>query len=116
GEAQPFDATRLGEERPRVFGVQPRLDRVAARRDGVELESLAARNPQLPGDEIQAGDGLGDRMLDLDPAVQLEEEELAILDDELDRPRADIPDRVRKPPRGLAHARPQLEGERGGGW
>ena len=63
----------------RVLGVQPRLDRVAARdeRRLAEREPLARRDPQLLLDEVDAVDELGDRVLDLQPGVHLEEEELA---------------------------------------
>ena len=44
--------------------------------------------------EVEPGHGLGDRMLDLDPPVQLEEEEVAPLDDELGRSGADVADRL----------------------
>ena len=40
---------------------------------------------ELGGDEVEPGDELRDRMLDLDPAVQLQEEELAAVEDELGR-------------------------------
>ena len=42
-------------------------------------------------------------MLDLDPAVELEEEERAAVDDELDRSRAPVADRAAECDRGLEH-------------
>ena len=64
---------------------------------------------QLQLDEVQAGGGLGDGMLDLQPGVHLQEEEVAaIVSHELDGARAGVPDGLRRQPRGLeqlgAHA------------
>ena len=59
-----------------VLGVQPDLDRVARSRPTSDLrepERLAGGDPQLVGDEVAAGDHLGDRVLDLEPRVHLEE-------------------------------------------
>ena len=65
----------------RVLGVDPDLDAVAAplRGDLVlrHRQLLAAGDADLPLDEVDAGDHLGDRVLDLQPGVHLEEEELA---------------------------------------
>ncbi len=55
-------------------------------------EGFALRDPQLLRDEVEAGDRLGDRVLDLDAAVELEEMERAVLHDELDRPGAPVAD------------------------
>ena len=60
----------------------------------VGTERLTLRDADLPLDQVEAGDRLGDRMLDLDPAVELEEEEVVAVDDELDRTRAAIADRA----------------------
>ena len=60
---------------------------------------LAAGDSDLPFDEVQAGDHLGDRMLHLQAGVHLEEVELLRValarHDELDRSRADIADALR---------------------
>ena len=53
--------------------------------------------------EIESGHRLGHRMLDLDPPVELEEEELVPVDDELDRTRASVADRPAESDRGLQH-------------
>ena len=45
---------------------------------------LAVSDANLPLDEVDAGDHLGDRVLDLQSRVHLQEEELAVLVDELD--------------------------------
>ena len=71
-----------------VLGVDPELDGVAAERDvGLgEPERLAGRDPHLGRHEVDAGEHLGDRMLDLDPAVDLDEVEVAVaVDEELER-------------------------------
>ena len=75
----------LRQERPRVLRVQARLDRVTVRRRLEPGEGLAVRDTKLELDEIEAGHRLGDRVLDLDPAVQLEEEDGVALDEELGR-------------------------------
>ena len=75
-----------------VFGVDAAFDRRAVnahvllrdrqRRAGGDLDLLV--------DEVDAGDHLGHRMLDLDARVHLDEVELAVLVEELDRSGADI--------------------------
>src|ERR1043166_5442376 len=54
-------------------------------------------------------------MLDLDPGVQLEEPEVAAIEDELGRSRALVADRAREGDCGVAHPCAQLRVERGGG-
>ena len=64
------------------------LDRVAGERHVALLERqpLARRDPDLLLDDVDAGDELGDRMLDLDAGVDLEEEEVAlVVEQELER-------------------------------
>ena len=114
GQAQALDPAGLRQEGARVLGVEAHLDRMPAGL-GLELEPLAAGDPQLPFDEIDAGHRLGDRMLDLDPAVQLEEGELATVEHELGRARADVADGAREADRRLAHPRAELAVERGRG-
>ena len=63
----------------RVLGVQPGLDRVPLRRRRFGVEPTAVGDMQLQLDEVEAGGGLGDRVLDLQPGVHLEEEEVAAL-------------------------------------
>ena len=88
--AQPGDASgRRQEAAVRILRVDAALDGVPARREqrlGIEREPLAARDPDLPGDQIDAGDHLGHRMFDLQPRVHLEEVERAgRVHQELDR-------------------------------
>ena len=73
---------------------------------------------QLQLDEIQAGGRLGDRMLDLQPGVHLQEEEVAVLvGHELDGARAGVADGLGRQPRGVeqlgAHAVGALDQRRG---
>ena len=72
-----------------VLGVEAGLDGVAGERDVVlpVAERLAGGDAQLLAHQVDAGDLLGDRVLDLQPGVHLEEEELAggVVDQELDR-------------------------------
>ena len=60
----------------------PRWDDVLLR----EPEGLARRDPHLGGHEVDAGQHLGHRVLDLDPAVDLDEVGVAVVvDEELER-------------------------------
>ena len=83
-----------------VLGVEAALDRVPVEHDVLlrEAKRLSVGDVDLQLDQIAAGDGLGDRVLDLDPAVDLEEEVLAGVDveDELDRAQIAVPDRLRE--------------------
>ena len=64
-----------------------------------------ARDAQLPLDQVDAGDRLGHRMLDLQPRVHLHEVELAVgVEQELDRAGADVADGSRQRDRRRAHA------------
>jgi hypothetical protein len=78
-------------------------------------QALARRHAQLLGDEVAARHELRDGMLDLDPPVQLEEEEVAAVEHELGRTGAAVADRGGEGDRSLAHRRPQLRIEGGGG-
>ena len=67
-------------------------------------QRLAGGDAQLPLDQILAGDHLGHRMLDLEARVHLHEVEgAALVDDELDRARADIADGLGGRDGGCAH-------------
>ena len=58
-------------------------------------ERLARGDAELLAHQVDAGDRLGDRVLDLEPGVHLEEEELAggVVDEELDRARRLVAER-----------------------
>ncbi len=65
--------------RPRVLGVQAGLDGVADRPPGHRVVDLGGqRRPsghqQLEADQVEPGDRLGDRVLDLQAGVHLQEE------------------------------------------
>src|SRR5206468_1590507 len=67
----------------------------------IERERLAPRNANLPLHEIDAGHHLGDRMLDLQPRVHLEEIEAAVfVEQELDGARVRVADPFRHRRRG----------------
>src|SRR6266566_9118233 len=97
-----------------VFRVEPRLDRVTLEANLVlGRQRLARGDPQLPGDEIEPGDRLGDRMLDLQPRVHLEKIELfGGVEQELDGSGAAVADRTRGGDRGFGDLAPQLGGDR----
>jgi hypothetical protein len=88
----------------RVLGVEPRLHGASAARNFFlgRRQLLARRHSQLPLDQIVAGDHLGDRVLDLQPRVHLDEIEFLVLHDEFDRAGADIVGRPCRPDRGRA--------------
>ena len=78
-----------------------------------EPERFARRHPELPLDEVEAGDELGDGMLDLQARVHLQEEELAVLVQELHRPGVDVAARLGDGDGGGAHGLADLVGEVG---
>ena len=85
GEPEPFDHTGLREEGARILRVQAGLDGVAAALGAVRVEPVAVRHIELETDEVDAVGLLGHRVLDLDPAVQLQEVHVVAGDEELDR-------------------------------
>ena len=86
-----------------VLGVEAGLDGVAAERDRLlaVAERLAGGDAQLLTDEVDTRDLLGDGVLDLQPGVDLEEEELAggVVDEELDGAGRPVADGARQPQR-----------------
>ena len=103
GASVPLAGQEAGGD---VLGVEARLDRVTRdrwRRRTVGRQRLALRDRELQRDEVEPGDQLGDRVLDLQPGVHLEEQELARRrPHELDRARAHVADRLRRGDRGVA--------------
>ena len=99
----------------RVFGVDAALDGMAAlaEMDLFEGEALPACDADLPVDQVQAGDQLGDRMLDLQAGVHLEEIEFVRVgvDDELDGAGVVIIDGFCRGDRSISHLLPQLRRE-----
>src|SRR5260370_10888470 len=105
GQRQPCDRTRRGQEiLRRVLRVDAHLDGGAALSDSVlrEGQRLAGRHAQLRGHQVEAGNFFGDRMLDLQPRVHLEEVEAALrVHEELERTRIDVSDGARARDRGI---------------
>jgi len=80
-----------------------------------ESEAVACRDPQLLLDEVEARDGLGDRVLDLEPRVDLEEvERAALVEQELGRAGIDVARRAREADRRVAHRGAEVVVDRGG--
>ena len=65
-----------------VLAVDPELEGVAGRGRVVVAEGLAVGDAELLADQVDAGDLLGDRVLDLQAGVDLEEGDGAVLADE----------------------------------
>ena len=82
-----------------ILGVQPHLDRVAAKLGSAGRgQALAGRDSKLPLGEVDAGKELGDGVLDLEAGVHLDEVEPIRGEEELERPGAAVAE-------GLAGAR-----------
>ena len=76
GQPQQRDPPwRGGEVAVRVLGVEPGLDRVADLDGALALEPATGGDVQLGLDQVDVGRDLGDRVLDLQPGVDLEEGE-----------------------------------------
>src|SRR5208337_4012044 len=86
------DAAGRGDEGARVLGVDATLDRRAEKTHLVlrDRQRRSGRDLDLLVDDVDAGDHLGHRMFDLDARVHLDEVELALLVEKLDRPGADV--------------------------
>jgi hypothetical protein len=65
-----------------VLAVDPELEGVPAQLGVVVAELLAVGDAELLADQVDAGDLLGDRVLDLQAGVDLEEGDRAVLADE----------------------------------
>ncbi len=96
GHLEPVQRAACGPPVPRrVLGVEADLDRVAVRRRRFGREPRAFGDGELPGHQVDPEDQLGDRVLDLEAGVDLEEVEVAVGEQELDGAGADVPDRLR---------------------
>ena len=86
------DPAGRGHEGFGILGIDAALDGVAVEGDVVlrEGERRAGGDADLLAHQIDAGDHLGHRMLDLQAGVHLDEIELAVLEQELDRAGAAI--------------------------
>ena len=79
-----------------VLGIDPELDRVTARRRVGAGEPLAVGDRELREHQVDPTGLLGDRVLDLEPGVDLEEGDGAVLrDEELAGAGADVPGGLR---------------------
>src|SRR5207237_9730971 len=85
---------RRGGEAVRILGVDAALDRVAAQLDVLlpQLQLAPGGDVDLLLHEVDPGDHLGHRMLDLDARVHLDEEELPVLVQELESAGAPVAD------------------------
>ena len=93
----------------RIFGVDPRFDRMPDRREralGSSVSGSPRGDADLPLHEVDTGHELRHGMLDLQPRVHLEEVERAVLvEQKLDRPGVGVADaraRRARPPRRCA--------------
>ena len=114
---EELDAAHPGQVPPgRVLGVEAHLDRMPGPGDLglLEGERLPLGDPDLPLDEVQAGDLLGHGVLHLQAGVHLEEEELLLSavagHHELHRAGPDVVDGLCRSDRRGIHA---LQGGRG---
>ena len=101
GKPQAFEAAGLGEESLRVLAYR-RTSTAWPSRVGLDVELVTGGDAKLRLHEVHSGDQLGDRMLDLDAPVQLEEPEVASVDHELGGARAHIADRLRERDGGVS--------------
>ena len=93
-----------------IFGAKPGLDGVSAKADIflAQRQLFAAGDAELQLDEVEAGDGFGDGVLDLQARVHLHEEEVAGgVEQELHRPDPFVTDRPDRADGGRAHRRAQ---------
>ena len=111
-EPKPLEPASLRQERARILGVEPYLYGMPSEFCLLDGQGLSGRDPELLSHEVDAGHELGDGMLDLDSRVELEEPEVAPVEDELGSSRALVADRARKGDCCVAHPRPQLGVER----
>ncbi len=80
-----------------------------------DRQRFAAGDANLPGDQVEAGDGLRDRVLDLQTGVHFHEEEFATgIQQEFHGASADVADGLGRLHRGFAHGTAQLGGQAGG--
>src|SRR5208337_5539988 len=83
GQVPGGDGARGGQEvAGRIFGVDPELDRVPPGGRVVVAERLALGDAEHLAHQVNASDLLADRVLDLQPGVDLQEADRAVLADE----------------------------------
>ena len=117
--SKALDAPGRGQEPVLgILGVEADLDRVAVQVDvGLrETQRFARGDAELVGDQVAARRELGDRVLDLEPRVHLEERERAsVVQQELAGPGAHIADGAREREGRFAHRSAQRGVDGGGG-
>src|SRR5690606_21928390 len=93
-EAKHVDRPRRRHEvQARVLAVDAELERMPERHRVVVVQDATLGEAELLPHEVDAGDLLGNRMLDLQPSVDLEERDGAVGgDEELTGPRAHVTD------------------------
>ena len=100
-----------------MLGVDPAFDRMSAKLNVAlpERQLLSGRDAYLGLHDIDSGDHLGDRMLDLDARVHLDEVELVLLEQELEGARAAVADLAAGFGAAFADARlqPRIDQRRG---
>ena len=90
-----------------ILGVEPGLDRMTLGRRRFGIQAAAVGDRELQLDQVEPGGLLGDRVLDLQPGVHLQEEELAVVvGEELHRPGAGVADRAGGQPGGVEQPGP----------
>src|SRR2546430_1416382 len=96
-----------------VFRIEADLDRVQSQLRPRIGDLLATGDGELQRDQIEPRRLLGHGVLHLDPPVQLEEVEVAAVEQELDRAEAPIADLLRERDRRASHSLAQLGVDRG---
>ncbi len=91
-QIEPRDAPRRRGEGHRVLGIDAAFEGMAPAGDILLLQPqrLAPRHADPLRHDVDPGRHFGDRMLDLNPRVHLDEEEGPVLDEELEGADADI--------------------------
>ncbi len=105
GRMVVHDLAGGGAKRNRVLGIDAALDGMAVEFDVAlrDFEAASSGHADLFEHEIDVGDHLGDRMLDLDARVHLDEVELSVLIEELDRSNSEIFELAHRVCRRLSH-------------
>src|SRR5579871_5936744 len=105
GSVPEADRAGRGREGLRILGVDAAFHRMSADLHIAlrVLQPLAGGDQQLRLHQVDAGDELGHRVLDLDARVHLDEEELAILIEELHGAGTPVADRTAGLDAALAH-------------
>ena len=114
---EPAQRAVAGQQRavrPQGLGVDPGLHGHPARRrvQGQRGEGGAVGDAQPELDQVQPGDLFGDRVLDLQPGVDLEEGDLVVLDQELGGGQARVAGRADQGRRGRGQPGADLPGQR----